>query len=123
LGSPTVRFPAVSWFLVIMRLKGKAEHFAVEDTEAANATRTVKAGIFSRLFIAPKNVHFHIEHHLYPSVPFHQLPALHEALMEHTAFRERAHLTSSYVKYLVECAAFSSGQRDAVGDARGIGHQ
>lgn len=95
--------PFFSWFLLSMRLKGTAEHFAVENTEACNAARTLRPGIFARLLIAPKNVHFHIEHHLYPSVPFYRLPALHAALMEMPGFRERAHLTSSYPQYLLEC--------------------
>lgn len=98
--------PFASWFLLSMRLKGTSEHFAVEDEEACNAARTIRANLFTRLFVAPKNVHYHIEHHLYPSVPFHRLPQLHAALLTHEGFRQRAHLTSSYRSFLVECLSF-----------------
>jgi len=98
--------PFGTWFMLSMRLKGTAEHFAVEDTEVCNAARTLRLDPLSRLLIAPKNVHFHIEHHLYPSVPFYRLPALHKALMELPDYRERAHLTRSYLGFLVECFRF-----------------
>lgn len=98
--------PFGTWFLFSMRLKGTAEHFAVEGNEACNSSRTLDAGFLSRLFIAPKNVHLHIEHHLYPSVPFHRLPELHAALMEFPEYRRRAHLTTSYPRFLWECFRF-----------------
>jgi fatty acid desaturase len=98
--------PFATWFMVSMRLKGTAEHFAVHDDEACNAARTLTPGPLGRWFIAPKNVHLHIEHHLYPSVPFYHLPALHKALMEHPDYRARAHLTRSYAAFLLECLRF-----------------
>ena len=41
-------------------------------------TRTVKMCWFNRFMYW--NMNYHIEHHLYPMVPFHQLPALHEEI-------------------------------------------
>jgi fatty acid desaturase len=38
------------------------------------------------------NMPYHAEHHLYPSIPFHQLPALHVKIRGHLK-----HLASSYV--------------------------
>lgn len=98
--------PFFSWFLVSMRLKGTAEHFAVENDGPLRATRTLPVGFLARTFIAPKNVHFHLEHHLYPSVPFYRLPQLHTALMENPEHRARAHVTPSYFAYLRECVRF-----------------
>jgi fatty acid desaturase len=95
--------PLFSWFLVTMRLKGTAEHFAVEDEEAANAARTVLPNFLERWLVAPRNIHYHIEHHLYPSVPLYRLPALHAALMELPAYRSRAHVTHGYWNHLREC--------------------
>lgn len=105
--------PFGTWFLWSMRLKGTAEHFAVEDEEGCNAARTLRPGLLTRLLIAPKNVHYHIEHHLYPSVPFHRLPQLHVALMTHERFQQRAHVTSSYSRFLLECFAFRQRAPDA----------
>ena len=41
-------------------------------------TRTVKMCWFNRFMYW--NMNYHIEHHLFPMVPFHQLPALHEEI-------------------------------------------
>ena len=41
-------------------------------------TRTVKMCWLNRFMYW--NMNYHIEHHLYPMVPFHQLPALHEEI-------------------------------------------
>ena len=38
------------------------------------------------------NMPFHAEHHLYPSIPFHQLPRAHDQLRQNLA-----HLAPSYV--------------------------
>lgn len=41
-------------------------------------TRTVKMGRINRFLYW--NMNFHIEHHMFPMVPYHQLPALHEEI-------------------------------------------
>ena len=41
-------------------------------------TRTVKMGPINR-FLYWK-INHHVEHHMFPMVPYHQLPALHEAI-------------------------------------------
>jgi fatty acid desaturase len=38
------------------------------------------------------NMPFHAEHHLYPTVPFHQLPALHRNIRS-----SLRHLASGYI--------------------------
>ena len=34
-------------------------------------------------FFFPHNVNYHIEHHLHPTIPHYNLPAAHEAFLEH----------------------------------------
>ncbi|CAE8589100.1 unnamed protein product [Polarella glacialis] len=46
-------------------------------------TRTTPAPSFVRFNMW--NMNYHAEHHLYPSIPFHQLPAAHDALHGHFA--------------------------------------
>jgi fatty acid desaturase len=108
--------PLFSWFLIAMRLKGIAEHFAVEDTDAANASRTMELSWLERTLFAPKNIHYHAEHHLYPTVPCHHLRTLHARLMQNPAYRERVHVTRGYLGMIRECARASADA--AIGQAR-----
>jgi fatty acid desaturase len=95
--------PFALWFLPTMRLKGIAEHFAVANTTPLNAARTVLANPLERWLIAPHHVHFHLEHHLFPSIPCVRLPEAHAALRRVPAFVRGAHLTHGYLAFLREC--------------------
>jgi len=96
--------PFFTWLVLIMRIRSIAEHFAIEGEPGAyRQTRTTHAGLLARLFIAPKNVNYHIEHHFFPSVPFFRLPQLHALLMSNEEFARAAHITPSYTKMLLEC--------------------
>jgi fatty acid desaturase len=106
--------PFFLWFLPTMRLKGIAEHFAVANTSPLTAARTVLAGPWERYFLAPHNVHFHLEHHLFPSIPCTRLPEAHQALSAVPAFRTAAHVTGGYVAFLGECLAFRAHVRSSV---------
>ena len=66
---------------VFFRIRGAIEHGNVPDPENAyQQTRTYFMPAVLRFFFAPKQVHYHLEHHLYPSVPFYNLPRLHAVL-------------------------------------------
>jgi len=96
--------PFFTWLVFIMRVRSIAEHFAIEGKSGIYAqTRTTHAGLLARLFVAPKNVNYHIEHHFFPSVPFYRLPQLHSLLMSNVEFARSAHVTQSYGKMLLEC--------------------
>jgi fatty acid desaturase len=60
-----------------------------EDANGLSNTRTTLASFPVRLLMW--NMPFHAEHHLYPQVPFHLLPALHARIGRHLA-----HLAPSY---------------------------
>jgi fatty acid desaturase len=106
-GLPLVLYwvvPYFTWLIFVMRIRSIAEHFAINgDTSAYGQTRTTYAGLLTRLFIAPNNVNYHIEHHFFPSVPFFRLPQLHSLLMANQEFATAAHITQSYSKMLLEC--------------------
>ncbi len=95
--------PLLTWFKMILRVRSIAEHFAVENDHVYTATRTTYPSWFERLFVASKNVNYHLDHHLYPAVPFYRLPKLHALLMESAPFREKAHCTRTYWGVLREC--------------------
>ncbi|HYL58588.1 MAG TPA: fatty acid desaturase family protein [Candidatus Acidoferrales bacterium] len=98
--------PLFTWLVFIMRIRSIAEHHAIEPADAAYPSiRTTRTGLLERVFLAPKNVNYHIEHHFFPSVPFYRLPKLHALLMSQPEFREGAHVTDSYWGVLVESVA------------------
>jgi fatty acid desaturase len=96
--------PFATWLMLVLRVRSIAEHFAIarRDRTCSN-TRTTLPRIFDRIFIAPNNICFHLEHHLYPSVPFFRLPELHRLLMTDAQFASSAHLTNGYLGVLREC--------------------
>jgi len=94
--------PAFTWLKMLLRLRSIGEHFGVENENEYNNSRTTYPGFMEKIFLAPKNVNFHLDHHLYPAVPFYRLPSLHNLLLKQKAFRQNAHLTPSYLGVLKE---------------------
>jgi len=50
----------------------------------------------------PHNVNYHLTHHLFPGVPFFQLPTLHREIARTEAYRRNAHVTRGYHRVLWE---------------------
>jgi fatty acid desaturase len=74
--------PLLTWMMVITRIRNIAEHAVVPDSDdALRNTRTTKAGLLERIFVAPYFVNYHLEHHLLFYVPCYNLPKLHAILM------------------------------------------
>lgn len=84
------------------RLRATAEHLGTPGTHELNDTRTVIPSLMERFFIAPYGVNFHLEHHLFPSVPGYRLGKLHRELMKDDEFRNQAHVTQHYTGVLRE---------------------
>jgi fatty acid desaturase len=94
--------PYLTAFFLFMHVRSVAEHFGNLDySHELSSTRTVLPHLWERAFFSPHNVNHHLEHHLYPSVPFYNLPQLHAVLMKNPEFAARAHLTRGYTTGLV----------------------
>jgi fatty acid desaturase len=94
--------PYLTVFFMLMHIRSVAEHFGSMDySHELGSTRSVLPFFWERAFFAPHNVNYHLEHHLYPSVPFYNLPALHKLLMQNPAYVARAHNTRGYTLGLV----------------------
>lgn len=106
--------PLFTWLQVIMRVRSIAEHFGLEYDHVFTSARTTYPSLFDRIFLASKNVWYHLDHHLYPSVPFYNLNQLHQELMALPAYRDRAHLTQSYLGVLKECVGSDAQDRKSV---------
>jgi fatty acid desaturase len=73
--------PLVTVVQAILRLRAIAEHGATTDfSSPLTAARTNLAPGWLAWLIFPHQVNYHIEHHLYASVPHYNLPALHREL-------------------------------------------
>jgi fatty acid desaturase len=73
--------PLVTVLQAILRFRAILEHGAVDDTSTplkAARTNFVPAYLYWILF--PHDVHYHIEHHLYPSIPHYRLAECHRRL-------------------------------------------
>ena len=79
--------PFVFWLIpqavgqVFLRLYLLTEHTGCEETPngLVNTRTTLTTLLVRRLMW---NMSYHAEHHLYPSIPFHRLPAAHEAVRD-----------------------------------------
>jgi fatty acid desaturase len=70
--------PLVTVVQAILRLRAIAEHGATTDfSSPLTAARTNLAPAWLRWLIFPHHVNYHVEHHLYASVPHYNLPRLH----------------------------------------------
>ena len=74
--------PLSTWFFAALRLRNIAEHaMTSNDDNPLTHARTVKTNLLERVFLAPYNVSYHIEHHVYMFVPCYNLPKLHKFLL------------------------------------------
>ena len=88
--------PLVTVLQPILRLRAICEHGAVTDysgPETAARTNLGPAWVLWLFF--PHDVHYHIEHHLYPSIPHYNLPRCH-ALMQAEGVLEGAEVRSIF---------------------------
>lgn len=76
-------YQGVTWFLDI------AEHFPLTRISANELlmTRNRSGSLFERAFLGVHNENFHLTHHLYPGVPFWNLPRAHRVMMGDVAYR------------------------------------
>jgi fatty acid desaturase len=77
--------PLAFWMPVLNAFRTMAEHAAISGVDGdgdGSGTRTTLAGWASKAFLFAHNINYHVEHHWYPSVPFHRLPELHAILQE-----------------------------------------
>ena len=73
--------PLVTLVQAILRLRAISEHGATTDfSSPLTAARTNVVPAWLAWLIFPHSVNYHIEHHLYASVPHYNLPELHREM-------------------------------------------
>lgn len=78
------------WFIILPRVLGAPvmllftliQHVELQENSwsVIDSTRSFRTSLLGRFLYM--NMNNHIEHHLYPQVPFHALPALHQAVRD-----------------------------------------
>ena len=93
--------PYITIYQALNRLRLSTEHFHIPEHKVFQ-TRTVDLNYAEKFIFSPHNLGFHAEHHLYPSVPFYYLPALHKKLMNTPYYRENIIISKSYLDVIKE---------------------
>ena len=88
--------PTFTVLNLLLRMRATADHVGVANTHELNMTRTIEPGWLDRLLFSAHGVTYHIEHHLFPSVPCSNLKRLHAVLLEDEQYCREAHVTSGF---------------------------
>ena len=115
-----------SWlttYSLVMRIRSIAEHAMIADpANPLQNTRTTLAKWWERVLLAPNRVNFHLEHHLFMTVPHYKLPRLHRMLRDRGVLDE-ACIEHGYLNVLrrAASAAETSGGPRAAGPSLTFG--
>lgn len=84
----------------MVNIRGMSQHTLLEHADdEVRGTRSIITVPVVRFFMCNEN--YHLEHHLYPGVPWHHLPEVHEAL-EPELRKQGAPYISSYHSFVAE---------------------
>ncbi len=95
-------FPAL-FARQLTNVRTLAEHVLTGHGDRFTATRTVISNRFVSFFMC--NLNYHLVHHLYPAVPWYNLPALHRLLTEELR-QAGAQVYPTYTAFLRDLARF-----------------
>ena len=79
--------PNFMLFALFAYIRVETEHWgAFDNRPLLTRTRTVTRSLLGNLFFAPYNINYHIEHHLFPQVPWCNLARLRARLCTHNLY-------------------------------------
>ncbi|MCY7281947.1 MAG: fatty acid desaturase [Cyanobacteria bacterium CAN_BIN43] len=93
---------------IMVNIRGMSQHTLLEhEADTIRGTRTILTNPLTRFFMCNEN--YHLEHHLYPGVPWYNLPRLHQAIYTELISQEAPYIRSywSFVQDFV-AASFQS---------------
>ena len=81
------------------------EHSMLEEDDDADKSGrliTYVSSSFERIFFAPMNMNFHSAHHLWPGIPYYNLPKADEYMRGWKSDDKNLYWRRSYIKYLLD---------------------
>ena len=104
--------PLITVFPATQRIRAMSEHHGIEEAgstryhrdrpDVLRTTRSISGRLGPALF-GPHGINYHLEHHLYPSVPFHNLPELSRELARRHPEEIGSRIRTSYWRAIGEC--------------------
>jgi len=95
---PVWLYVAMTWSPLLSRLRFLAEH-----PGHGQLTKSTEGSWWERIYFAPYHFNFHLEHHLWPSLPPYRLGRVHAELARSGFFeRNPSFLARSFVQTLAE---------------------
>jgi len=80
-------FPVYAFMFLGDNFRSFAEHSHPEGDQAADRHRliTYASNPLERMLVAPMNMNYHTAHHLWPSIPYYNLPTADRLMRQHPA--------------------------------------
>lgn len=96
--------PQITLLQVFLRLRGISEHSGLqENPDQRHSSRSV-VNFWQNLFLSPHHVQYHVEHHIFPSVPFYHLKHLHRDFQANSLIPAR-NLSTNYLELFRELSS------------------
>jgi len=84
----------------LVNIRGMSQHtFLEHQSDTVLGTRSILTNPVTAFFMCNEN--YHLEHHLYPTIPWYNLPRLHKALRRDLVARGAPYI-SSYFAFVRE---------------------
>jgi fatty acid desaturase len=89
----------------LVNIRGMSQHTMLEEqSDEIRGTRSILTNRVTAFFMCNEN--YHLEHHLYPGVPWYNLPRLHQAMKKELVERGAPYIRS-YFAFVVAWVGYS----------------
>ncbi|CAG4896689.1 fatty acid desaturase family protein [Paraburkholderia saeva] len=85
-------------FHAITTFREMTDHYGLKPGGTFNFTREIPDHGLLSVLLHPHHNGYHLTHHLFPTIPYHQLPRLHARLMKLSDYKDRALVCHGYLK-------------------------
>ena len=95
--------PLVTITKTLVHIRNIVEHTLIVDIGDPEFSRyrTIGCNFVEQFFFAPMWFNYHAEHHLFPGIPYHRLPAAHRVLSQQEEYQRIVDVEQGYVRFLV----------------------